>query len=188
MIHEDLMFALIEFIKSVDTARKMYMEKNDLALLPSGFASQEGLVLKHGNAMPVSDFRVHRGPMKKCFMNAQKLMTHNRSLPSRGRRVMKVFRYCEGYAIKDGLPFPVLHAWCIDEDGAVVDPTWQPTKRQVDKGLAPRVGYFGIVFKDEYVWNRQLVTERYTSLIDDYPTFPLLTERGLLKKVTLEYR
>lgn len=53
-----------------------------------------------------------RGEIKLCFMNAARLAWEDADLT-----------YCEGYATTGLLP--VHHAWCIDLDGLVVDPTWQ---------------------------------------------------------------
>jgi hypothetical protein len=50
--------------------------------------------------------------------------------------------YCEGYAYKEGL-IPVEHAWCVDLDGKVVDPTWD------DEGRG--VAYFGIAVDPKIV-------------------------------------
>jgi hypothetical protein len=47
------------------------------------------------------------------------------------------WRCAEGYAIKDRrMLMLVPHAWVLDDEGRVVDPTWGP----------PGVAYFGVVF------------------------------------------
>lgn len=57
---------------------------------------------------------------KECFRNAL-MMAQERSLD-----------YVEGYALGHGIP--VHHAWCLDADGKVVDPTWRDST-DTDCGL-----------------------------------------------------
>lgn len=80
------------------------------------------LLLRHGRPYDPHPFpaRLTRGTPCHCFDNAFTLARR-----SRGR-----LRYAEGYAA--GL-IPVEHAWCLDDCGRVVDPTW-------DDGVA----YFGV--------------------------------------------
>lgn len=70
------------------------------------------LLLGHAQpSRPLPD-HIARGEMKQCYMNAGRLA---RDRPE--------FSYCEGYAKRAGL-FPLHHAWCLDADGVVLDPTW----------------------------------------------------------------
>jgi hypothetical protein len=64
---------------------------------------------------------------KYCFDNAYRL-----ARASKGR-----LRYVEGVALRF---IPCDHAWCITEDGTVVDPTWA----ELDGDIKPSA-YFGIV-------------------------------------------
>lgn len=69
-------------------------------------------------------------------------------------------QYAEGYALSSR-KIPVLHAWNVDAEGAVIDTTWEP------------VGsiYFGIVFPPSIVERAQ------TSVLDDFEGgWPLLRE------------
>jgi hypothetical protein len=69
-------------------------------------------------------------------------------------------QYAEGYAVV-GNKIPVLHAWNVDAEGAVIDSTWEP------------VGsiYFGIVFPPS------IVERAKTSVLDDFESGrPLLRE------------
>ena len=67
-----------------------------------------------------------RGRKRECFRNAIRL----------AKRYPKVLRYVEGYALC-GTPLLIHHAWTIDADNRVVDPTWDD----------PEVSfYFGRVF------------------------------------------
>ena len=81
--------------------------------LPDGYVYRgpADLVLQTGRAFAPAPLprRYRRGVPKACFDNAYKLA------------VRAGLRYCEGYAA--GL-LPVEHAWCVDADDQVVDPTW----------------------------------------------------------------
>ena len=69
-------------------------------------------------------------------------------------------QYAEGYAVV-GNKIPVLHAWNVDAEGAMVDTTWEP------------VGsiYFGIIFPSSIVRGAK------TSVLDDWESgWPLLRE------------
>lgn len=53
-----------------------------------------------------------RGKLKACFANAGKL-------------ALKGWPYVEGYAASKSLALPMPHAWVLDGEGGVVDPTWE---------------------------------------------------------------
>mgnify|MGYP006427996217 CR=1 FL=1 len=89
-----------------------------------------GLLIDHGR-----EFMAHtldpdfpRMAPKQCFRNAMTLaLEYPQDLV-----------YCEGYV---SALIPILHGWCADEDGQVVDPTLdRPDDRE----------YFGIPFKLSY--------------------------------------
>jgi hypothetical protein len=71
------------------------------------------------------------GEARDCFNNA-----------TRYAAVRDDVVYAEGYALEPGLPVPVHHAWLIDADGHVIDPTWKETADHV---------YFGIPFKQKFL-------------------------------------
>src|SRR6188768_2164837 len=68
------------------------------------------------------------GKLKQCFQNATRLMWDFPELI-----------YCEGYA---QTVIPTHHAWCIDPDGKVVDPTWGRDQDRAEK--YPPHEYFGV--------------------------------------------
>ncbi len=71
------------------------------------------------------------GQPRDCFNNATRYAV-----------VRDDVHYAEGYALEPGLPIPVHHAWLVDRDGFVIDPTWANTAGHV---------YFGIPFRSGFV-------------------------------------
>ena len=72
---------------------------------------------------------VPRGKPGNCYANATRLMMDN----------PYAYRYVEGLAYPETLPdaIGVLHAWVVDEDGTVIDNTWDnPEKAK----------YFGVEY------------------------------------------
>jgi hypothetical protein len=69
--------------------------------------------------------RYKRGWPKMCFANAAKLARR-----SRGK-----LTYVEGYAIHSDLGLHMHHAWTIDSEGRVVDPTWADPETGVYVGV-----------------------------------------------------
>ncbi|KXO73011.1 hypothetical protein AYJ56_17665 [Brucella anthropi] len=57
----------------------------------------------------------------------------------------KQFCYVEGYACDLELPIPLHHAWLVNSEGEVFDPTWSDAEQCV---------YFGMKFKTSYVQER----------------------------------
>ncbi|MCV9964627.1 hypothetical protein OIU34_22305 [Pararhizobium sp. BT-229] len=91
----------------------------------------------------------------RCFSNAQRAVV---AAVSAGR---KPLTYAEGYACSSGLAVcvPIHHAWLIDDEGRVVDQTWQSPETST---------YFGVAFSTDYVMAKAEEYGRaYNSLIDD---------------------
>ena len=63
-------------------------------------------------------------PRKQCFKNAFALANSNPN----------VLAYVEGLALTSGIPLH--HAWCVDRDGNVIEPTWRPDLGQAYFGVA----------------------------------------------------
>ena len=80
-----------------------------------------------------------------CYMNSYRLATSNLELT-----------YVEGYV--DVGPLVIEHAWCIDKTGLVVETTLSLPKPNAVVGT---FGYFGIPFKQEYVWKTAVKTGEY---------------------------
>ena len=121
------------------------------------YASQADFILKHGRAFEwrALPHGVRLGLPRQCFRNAVRLAL----------RKPRTYTYVEGYAINTWVSgHPVAHAWCVDQEGFVVDSTW-------DEGA----DYFGVPFRVEYV-KRMAGDRRDYSLIDNEEMgFPLLT-------------
>jgi hypothetical protein len=77
-----------------------------------------------------------RGPKKQCFANAAQLARSTSGL-----------HYVEGYAVAGRLMLPLAHAWCVDDEGRVYDPTW-PDGRD----------YYGVVFDRDRVEDLRQMT------------------------------
>ena len=70
-----------------------------------------------------------QGKPKLCYMNAYH-MSQRYGL-----------QYVEGLATPDFADIPIEHAWCVDENGNVVDNTWP----------IPGTAYYGVPFEDTFV-------------------------------------
>ena len=144
--------------------------------LPSGYHGLHDLVAKKGCEMPVSKRKVPCGIMGYCYSNAQALALRDDSL-----------RYAEGWAQHLPSPLPILHAWCVDEKGSVVDPTWcTPSRQPISAPRWGRRGYFGVIIDTSYMLARMIKTKLHASILDDYKgNYPLLTTPGLADEVIL---
>jgi hypothetical protein len=114
------------------------------------YGSIEEFVLKNGEYMqpwPLPE-HIKFGESKMCFMNAfQVAESHG-------------LEYVEGYAVSI---IPTMHAWCIGEDGHVVDPTWNGGTE-----------YYGVRFPLEFV-RKTILRKETWGVLDDYKSgYPLL--------------
>jgi hypothetical protein len=111
-------------------------------------------------------YSLPRGEPKQCYMNATHLALE---LPH--------LTYVEGNISMMGIP--IEHAWCVDEEGAVVDPTIAPGLKD---GSFDRVSdYFGIPFRTDYVRKASLRNGVYGMLdyVNAQETLTKLIELGL---------
>jgi len=90
---------------------------------------------------------VNKGKDKECYANAARLALYNPE-----------YIYVEGIASPEFMNFPILHAWCIDKNGNVVDPTWK-TLGSV---------YYGIPFSTDFLRQTILKTGIW-GLLPEYP-------------------
>lgn len=106
-------------------------------------------LLKHGRAWGTGPqtYAGERDEAKMCFSNA-------------GSRVIEddKLTYVEGFATSFGVP--IEHAWMVDEDGIVIDPTWWLSERDTEPHE-----YYGVAFSTEYLKERILETG-YWGILD----------------------
>ena len=118
----------------------------------------EDFVLQHGRAFirtrPLPK-GFPRGGIKECYKNAFLLMKDNPALT-----------YVEGYAcFQKSLLLMHGHAWCVDETGEVIDPTWM-------NGL----NYFGVPFARAFVLATYDAIGRAGVIENEEQGYPLLTK------------
>lgn len=140
---------LLDFIKKFSEFGRTY-QRNNLK-----YASIDEFIIKNGRPFDgsISEARIHgrRGKPKQCFYNAWRLMDERDDLI-----------YVEGRAA--GI-IPVMHAWCVDREGNVYEPTWRLTGNEV---------YYGVPFKRRFVLTTA-VARGYYGIIDDMEQgFPML--------------
>jgi hypothetical protein len=92
----------------------------------SAFIRDHGVLMEEFSSEH-AEFR--RGKLGDCYMNAGRVVYDRPDL-----------RYVEGYAVPGNIGIPLMHAWLVDEDGRVIDPTW-----------ADGAAYYGVIIpKDVY--------------------------------------
>lgn len=135
---------------------------------PPGFAYSclADFLLQHGaayEARPLPNgFR--RMPLRQCFSNAYHLAARRRDLS-----------YVEGFAVNATIP--VLHAWCIESDGGVVDPTWRITRYRA-------AAYFGVVLPLSLVDQAIRLSGHFGVLDDWHNDRPLLQQPFTVEAAT----
>lgn len=159
----DLHEALIQYMDSMIQLKTMHGKK------PKGmkFMGQEDFVKQNGKAFTSqkypSKYLNYRGEKKGCFTNAFNLAQRFSELT-----------YVEGYGISNVVPLAIHHAFCVDAEGNVVDPTWDDQEDST---------YFGVEFNQKYVVDTILRTKYYGILenwIEGYPLF--MGSKGHTKK------
>ena len=117
------------------------------------YSCMEEFVLENGKLSTDVAGKVKRGKMKECFKNAFQLAD----------RYEDELTYVEGFAVSKGVPLHVLHAWCVDKQKKVHDPTWKDGAE-----------YFGVEFDLMYV-RKVIVQRKHYGVIDNWEgQWPLL--------------
>jgi hypothetical protein len=108
------------------------------------------ILLRHGRVWPCDPALVITRPRRylprHCYYNAWQLALHE----------PRKYTYVEGYAHMGVMP--VSHAWVVDSEGNVLDPTWQD--------LAERSDYFGVPFKIQFL-NRMALKTEYAGIFEN---------------------
>ena len=144
------MTALREYLRLVADLRK----RNTFGHLTSVYTGLEDFLLRAGESF--SAIAAKRGGVrlmtpKQCFHNCGALVQRRADLT-----------YCEGYAMKELIP--IHHAWCIDSDGRVIEPTLRK----------PAVEYIGVRFPTSYVADTQ-TSENGSMILQWQNKFPIFT-------------
>lgn len=131
----------LEFVAKVsESSKKSYLK----------YGSHEAFVLAEGRPMehlrPVPN--IERGELGQCYRNSLLFVTDN------GRE----FSYCEGWAYSTRLPIPLQHAWVLNSEGKVIDPTWSDEE----------VYYYGVEFDFKFVAEFCINVGYYGILGNDY--------------------
>ena len=126
--------------------------------LSNKYLCLEDFVLKNGKRFTLAPLPsgVKSGELRHCFENAFHLACSSN------------LTYVEGYANE---VVPVLHAWCIDNKGKVVDPTW------VNSFNNPDTAYFGVPMKLRFVMKSVFRSKHYSVLDDWKNNWPILRAR-----------
>ena len=103
---------------------------NDYLKMVASMSAKEKLLQENGQHFEHSGKEVPQGAAKLCFMNAFHLSQEDPN-----------YRYAEGLAVPHSIGLPLEHAWVVDKDNKVLDPTWKD-------GAA---AYYGVKFKPDYV-------------------------------------
>lgn len=111
--------------------------------------SSQRLVLENGlpflKTLKPSPFK---GEPKSCYQNCTSALWKYPELS-----------YCEGLAISKEVSITIAHAWLIDDNSQVIDPTWNEDYTEST--------YFGVVFTKEFVKKIALKTKCY-GILDNY--------------------
>jgi hypothetical protein len=134
------------------------------------YTSEADFILKNGRSFESAALPrgVRMGRPRECFRNAATLAL----------RKADIYMYVEGYAVNRWIAMhTVAHAWCINSDNFVVDPTW-------DEGTE----YFGVPFRHGYL-RRVLKAKRDYGLIDNPEMdFPLVTGAHRVHEAVIDWR
>jgi len=146
----DIASGMVEYLRAVMETKRQANEHNFGNSRPVDWVydGMEDFLLQHGRfwvPRPLPD-RIARMTPNFCFDNAFKLASRRKNL-----------RYCEGIAA--GI-IPMHHAWCVDEDNNVIDPTWASTETNVGDA------YFGVTFHVTLV--RQYRSNDCTAVLNNW--------------------
>lgn len=149
---------LVEWLRHVDAFMNDRRNRADWK-----YQTYEGLVLAHGRPFEIPERglrpdHIRKLPDRLCFTNALRLA------------VKYGYTYVEGYASS---MIPVLHAWNIDHDGLLIDPTWAEYEDWADRQ------YYGIPMHTKAVQDTVKRHDGYFSVLgSDYMDACTLLQHG----------
>ncbi|NTF17125.1 hypothetical protein G6L37_01605 [Agrobacterium rubi] len=127
-----------------------------IARLESSSRAFANFILDHGYEWEPQGFHggYSAGVPRRCFGNAQDILFREGGQDDG-------LIYVEGYACSGSLSFafPTHHAWLVDPEGRVVDPTWEDPEAST---------YFGVPFQPEYVRRTIRSAGMPCSMIDNF--------------------
>jgi len=115
------------------------------------YKSNQQLILGNGKPfLEIVRLIPFKGKSKQCFQNCYQALW---DYPE--------FSYCEGFALKNNMSIALSHAWLVNDNMEVIDPTWT-------KETSAEVAYFGVVFTKKFVMETAAKTKCYGILDSDY--------------------
>lgn len=103
--------------------------------------------------------------MRQCFNNAYELAVENPGLT-----------YVEGYAMHSVLPTP--HAWVVDEDDRIIDPTWTGILEEDE--TMHYAYYAGVKFETNFLIRRSIETGWVSMFMNDWERNTEILRHGLV--------
>lgn len=127
------------------------------------FKNTQRLILENGLPfLTMSKPSPFKGEPKSCYQNCTSALLEYPELS-----------YCEGFAISKEVSFTIAHAWLIDNNSQVIDPTWNEDYTEST--------YFGVVFTNEFVRKIALKTKHYGILENYYVDKYQILQQGFPK-------
>jgi hypothetical protein len=175
---DTLMKAIKEYLFLVTKIKRQSMRRASIKSFR--YSCVEELVLFNGKAFYTNLDTQERpdGKIGECFLNAFNIAQIN----------PETYTYAEGWAMMDG-SIPTHHAWVVDAEGHVYDPTWQSVIRNEHERQITRAGsvhrtfgsasYLGITIdaRSHLSWAER---HRYPNLLSYGDMAPVgVLERGI---------
>ncbi|MDF5714118.1 MAG: hypothetical protein PUP93_09540 [Rhizonema sp. NSF051] len=142
-------------LKNIQTLKKMLVLETDIIRQVVNknksclYAGYPGLISEFGQPFLDKTKSPFMGTPRECYKNCFEALF-----------CFKDFIYCEGYACSDKTAVLTPHAWLLNRDFQVIEPTW-------DKKLTQNIAYFGIGFSRSYVFESVNQNQEY-GILENY--------------------